>query len=32
MNWLSEHRLAFIGILGLIAWFAMLWAMFGDVL
>lgn len=32
MKWLSENRYALMGVVGLAAWFAMLWLMFGDVL
>jgi hypothetical protein len=31
-RWISEHMAVFIGVLGLLAWFVMLWLMFGDVL
>ena len=31
-RWIGEHMAVFIGVLGLIAWFVMLWLMFGDVL
>lgn len=32
MAWLHRHMSVAIGIAGLIAWFIMLWLMFGDVL
>lgn len=31
-NWLRERLSILIGIVGLLAWFVMLWLMFGDVL
>lgn len=31
-NWLRERSGVVIGIVGLFAWFALLWFMFGDVL
>lgn len=31
-RWIGEHLGVVIGVLGLLAWFAMLWLMFGDVL
>jgi hypothetical protein len=31
-SWLRERMSLIIGIAGLIAWFVMLWLMFGDVL
>ena len=31
-RWIREHLSMFIGVLGLLAWFFMLWLMFGDVL
>jgi len=31
-GWLHERLHIIIGVVGLIAWFIMLWAMFGDVL
>ncbi len=32
VNWLRERSGVVIGIIGLFAWFALLWFMFGDVL
>jgi len=32
LPWLRRHMSIAIGIAGLIAWFVMLWLMFGDVL
>ncbi len=32
MSWLREKRHVLIAMAGLLAWFAMLWFMFGDVL
>lgn len=32
LHWVNERRGVIIGLVGLIAWFAMLWFMFGDVL
>lgn len=31
-GWLRRHMTVLIGIAGLIAWFALVWLMFGDVL
>ena len=32
IHWIREHFVVMMGVVGLFAWFALVWLMFGDVL